>query len=586
MTATFIQIPFPVFFDTNGDPLDNGYVYIGRPNEDPRTNPIAVYFDADLAEPAIQPLRTIRGRIDSGGSPANIYGDLALPSAYSMTVLNKNKELVFSVPSGTGFDSVLGNLAVTDGNTLTSTNVDGDIIIDPDGDGQFVVQTNTGIGTEDPSAPLDVVASPGTGRSVATHAILGRGTSKIGYVATERADVLNDVTAVIWGVGENGTSEKLRLQDDGKLGLGVTPAELFHVQDTTNPAYIKITGPDAGFAGLVLESPNQSDAASINYDTSADILSMSTDGHSRLSITHNDGFVGINTSVPDTLFQIQNNSDTAFDPAVTDGQQSAGTTIKVANAHTGTDGFGQLLFRLANNSTVARVVAGVQATGGNSYLSFVTDSGGTPGQRLKIDKDGLFTLNDDTIGFDTFTDDDTFGTVSGSTLASSESIKTYIQNQIANAGIPTGVIWNWAGAGGGVPSGWLLCDGTTYERASQPGLFAVIGTTYNTGGESGSQFSVPDFRGRVTAGVGSGQSLGERYGQDSVRLTVGQLPSHSHGPGTYAVSGVSGASAYSAASGFAGSGAASVTGTSGTTGSGQSVDIRQSTITMHKIIKA
>ena len=42
MTATFIQIPFPVFFDSNGDPLDNGFVYIGLPNENPITNPIQV----------------------------------------------------------------------------------------------------------------------------------------------------------------------------------------------------------------------------------------------------------------------------------------------------------------------------------------------------------------------------------------------------------------------------------------------------------------------------------------------------------------------------------------------------------------
>ena len=67
-----------------------------------------------------------------------------------MTVLNKRRELVFSVPQGTGFDSVLGNLAVTDGNTLTSSNIDGNIIIDPNGDGEFIVQANTGIGVDDP----------------------------------------------------------------------------------------------------------------------------------------------------------------------------------------------------------------------------------------------------------------------------------------------------------------------------------------------------------------------------------------------------------------------------------------------------
>ena len=63
---------------------------------------------------------------------------------------------------------------------------------------------------------------------------------------------MNDVDALILGVGVTGTSEKLRLQDDGKLGLNVTPTELLHVKDTASPAYIQITGPDAGFAALAL----------------------------------------------------------------------------------------------------------------------------------------------------------------------------------------------------------------------------------------------------------------------------------------------------------------------------------------------
>ena len=96
MTATFLQIPFPVFFDSNGDPLDNGFVYIGRADQDPISDPIEVYFDADLTIPAAQPLRTIRGRVNQGGAPGNIYANLAVPSAYSMTVQQEQRAGVFS----------------------------------------------------------------------------------------------------------------------------------------------------------------------------------------------------------------------------------------------------------------------------------------------------------------------------------------------------------------------------------------------------------------------------------------------------------------------------------------------------------
>ena len=42
-----------------------------------------------------------------------------------------------------------------------------------------------------------------------------------------------------------------------------------------------------------------------------------------------------------------------------------------------------------------------------------------------------------------------------------------------------------------IPSGWLECDGTTRIRTSFAALFAVIGTTYNTGGEDVADFRIP-----------------------------------------------------------------------------------------------
>jgi len=51
------------------------------------------------------------------------------------------------------------------------------------------------------------------------------------------------------------------------------------------------------------------------------------------------------------------------------------------------------------------------------------------------------------------------------------------------------------------PTGWFECDGAIKDRAAEPALFAAIGTTWNTGGETSTQFRLPDFRGRVLAGV-------------------------------------------------------------------------------------
>lgn len=47
------------------------------------------------------------------------------------------------------------------------------------------------------------------------------------------------------------------------------------------------------------------------------------------------------------------------------------------------------------------------------------------------------------------------------------------------------------------PIGWFYCNGTVKNRADYPELFAAIGTRWNTTGESGTQFRLPNLPGKV-----------------------------------------------------------------------------------------
>lgn len=72
--------------------------------------------------------------------------------------------------------------------------------------------------------------------------------------------------------------------------------------------------------------------------------------------------------------------------------------------------------------------------------------------------------------------------------------------------VPPGSIQQWGALV--APANWLLADGSSYLRASYPGLFNAIGTTY--GAVDGTHFNVPDMRGKFALGkttAGTGSSL-------------------------------------------------------------------------------
>ena len=97
MSALSIQPTYPIFTDIDGQPLEDGYVWIGAANLDPQTNPINVYWDAALTLPAAQPIRTLAGYPANSGTPARLY----VNSDYSIRVMNKNGSVVYSASAAT-----------------------------------------------------------------------------------------------------------------------------------------------------------------------------------------------------------------------------------------------------------------------------------------------------------------------------------------------------------------------------------------------------------------------------------------------------------------------------------------------------
>lgn len=83
-------------------------------------------------------------------------------------------------------------------------------------------------------------------------------------------------------------------------------------------------------------------------------------------------------------------------------------------------------------------------------------------------------------------------------------------------------------------NGWLVCNGRSISRTQYPELFAIIGTDF--GSTSGTTFRLPDYTSKVIGMYGETEGTstntvrdrGDVVGNETIQLTVPQLPAHSH----------------------------------------------------------
>jgi len=101
---------------------------------------------------------------------------------------------------------------------------------------------------------------------------------------------------------------------------------------------------------------------------------------------------------------------------------------------------------------------------------------------------------------------------------------------ISLVSVITGEIKLWGTAS--APSGYLECDGSAVSRTTYAALFAVIGTTFGVG-DGSTTFNLPNLKGRVPVGRGTGSGLTARTlaatgGEETHVLTDAEMPSHTH----------------------------------------------------------
>lgn len=105
--------PIEQYFNLDGSPLTNGYLYFGVPFGNPVTEPSAVYFDPEFTIPAAQPVRTVNGYPVRSGTATGLFA----PDDVSILVQNSAKEQVIYIESSS-VSAVQTNTFYRDSNIL------------------------------------------------------------------------------------------------------------------------------------------------------------------------------------------------------------------------------------------------------------------------------------------------------------------------------------------------------------------------------------------------------------------------------------------------------------------------------------
>lgn len=120
--------------------------------------------------------------------------------------------------------------------------------------------------------------------------------------------------------------------------------------------------------------------------------------------------------------------------------------------------------------------------------------------------------------------DTTLAANSDSKVASQKAVKAYIDSggssSFINSLIPTGIVLPYTGSA--APTNWFLCDGSAKSRTTYATLFSVISTSYGVG-DGSTTFNIPDMRGRIPVGAGTGTKVATFVSRASNVITISGL---------------------------------------------------------------
>ena len=184
---TNISQPYPFFTDKDGSPLSQGYIYIGEYGKDAETHQIPVFWDAEMTQPAAQPIRTIAGLPSNALAASGLF----VAGGYSITTKDSSQVVVLNEQKNAGEKAEASFETIADLESDTTMSyasgaTAGDVVMVLDGGLVFEVVASGGTGTVQNSSVPPVVFKP-VDNQVADIRLFG---AKEGDAAANRAALL------------------------------------------------------------------------------------------------------------------------------------------------------------------------------------------------------------------------------------------------------------------------------------------------------------------------------------------------------------------------------------------------------------
>ena len=424
-------------------------------------------------------------RIDNGTSNVRVNNNNSIQMAFAgtdrFTVSNAGVDVTGTLDA-TGNVSVGGNLTVQNADPyidIVDSDHNSDFRLSASG-GNFVVRDTTN------GSNRITLASDGTVD------IAGNLDANGGLDVTGNIGATGNISAVdITGTGDL-SAKDITISD-------TTPTLLFTDTDA-NPDYsIRVNG---GLFQISDATNGNANRIVVNTDGHVDIPG-NLDAEGGVDVTGNitvTGTVdGVDIAARDTLFGnlttsngVLSNGVTATTQAQSDNSTKVSTTAYVRTA----------ISNLVDSSPAALDTLNELAAAIGDDANFSTTITNSIGTKMPL-AGGEFTGD---VTCENITPDGDSSRNLGTNSVRFANV--YADNFVGGGGNLTGVssfvsgmILLWSGAINNIPSGWVLCNGSN---------------------------AAPNLQDRFVVGAGSGYSVGDTGGAQSVTLTSSQMPSHSH----------------------------------------------------------